>query len=311
MNILNISSTPLVGSPYNLNKALKLLGYNAHLVYISDYPKVKSFFPKPDFYFKEFLKKKNTYDLAICHNILNIGEIDKILDFSKKNVLILHSSIYDGPIYQRFYLENIKKKFDTIFSLSQGHSRFYPETKLYNNIVFDHPPNQDLDFNNKLNICSTFSLSSEGRFGSKNPNNVIEDLKNFFKKNNDKFKYHEISNISQREVRRLRSYMHINIDDLYTGAFHQVSLEAVGTGGLAINGADMFTILNFKNAIKVNEQLPFINCCNVENCINKIFELFFHKKKLIERIKYSRDFYLKYLNPQRLTNIFLSSIYND
>ena len=121
----------------------------------------------------------------------------------------------------------------------------------------------------------------------------------------------EISKMRQTDVRKLRSIMHFNIDDMYTGAFHQVSLEAIASGGLGINGADKFALLNFQNAIKVNEKLPFIICHNVESCIERISDFFFNKKKLIDSINYSRNFYFEYLKPKRLTNIFLSHVYND
>ena len=310
MKILIFSKTPLVNSPSNFKKAFELIGYNCDLVYLERYPRSKTLFDEPDYYFYENFNSNSDYELILFHNILD-EEIIKKFDKNAKKVLFIHSSCFDGPIYHNFHLNNLDHLFDKTFSLSQGHSRFYPETNFFCNIL--HPAKffQDLDISASIRVNYTKSLSSFGRFGSKNPTDLFEKISKVNNFLNEKiiFKYYQ--NISNRDLIKLKQYDHISIDDCFTGAFHQVSLEALASGGIAVNGADDFTILNFLSSIESTELPPFIRVISSDDLINNLISIISDRKKLKKLMMNSRDYYKTFMAPKRLIKILLKNIYDN
>ena len=310
MEILILSGTPLVNSPSNFKKAFNLINYKCDLVYIKNYPNNKDYFNKPDFFYseKKFFKKK--YDLILFHNIIDLEIIESLKVKGKKNILFIHSTPFDGPIYHQVHLSNIVKYFDKIFSLSQGHCRFYPNSYLFSNIIHSPGFNQNLTGDYAIRVNYLKSLSSFGRYGSKNPITLIKHLRNFFANiKPNKIKYLEYSNLKASKIIELKSFDHVTIDDLFTGAFHQNSLEALASGGVAINGADDLTLLSFMQAIETNVPPPFVLVKNSNYLFQTLFHLLENRIYLKEIINNSRDYYNSYLQPKRLIEILLKKIY--
>lgn len=300
-----ISQTPLVGAPSRLSNLLKQNGVTSKVMIFKDYPNhLKGLFD-----YDGIIGSMNfviDYDPEVLwfHNILD----EKIINgfkrrfSSAKFILQIHSPTHEGPIFN-FALNNKKlSQFDQLLVISQAHPRMYDNFELIPNVC----PfvNFRQQFDQKLLIALTPSGSHIGRFSNKSLNN-LHDLIPLISNN---IKINFFYNTPQNEILEMRSNINLNIDDIKTGGFHQVSIEALCSGGIAINNADIFSLMAYAKSIYADELPPFVFCSSSMELLNKIKLYTIDKDILIEDTIKSRNYSLKYLNEKRLAKIILNKV---
>lgn len=318
MKICMISSTPLVGAPYRLANALNSCNCEVDLFTVKDYPNhLKGIFPigKSVGVFKDFVDNlKEFYDLIWIHNFLEIEYITLLRKkYSCPFLLHVHSGAHESPLNSKLLSPNYLDNFNLRFVVAQAWARQYPTFTLIPNITPRVSWNQDLNLSNRSLIYLP-SHSKGGRFGGKGAQLTAKLLAGFFKKFSEELLQRNCNlllprkPITQSELIKLRSKVHISVDEIITGGFHQVSLEAINSGGCVINGSDVFSDLAFINAIKADEMPPFIKAHSQEEVEQVMYNLFFDDDFLISYIERSRAFADSYLHPERLACLVKDSV---
>ena len=311
MKICMLSKTPLVGAPNRMAAALNLIpNLKVDLFTFSDYPNhLKGLFEigvKVDNF--DHIDVSN-YDLVWVHNSIP----DKLwAEFESRfknvlKVLQFHSGTHEGPLnYQDFdsYPYSI---FDRHLVVAQAWARLYPEALMVPNIVPLHQPEQCLD-SKSIKIIYTPSHGGGGRFGFKDSARTTEILK-FFRDDMISIYKKDLEliipskPIVQSDLMLLRAHCHISIDECFSGGFHQVSLEAMVTGGVAVSGADIFSLLAYSSSIEADELPPFEIASHTKDLYTRLIDLTLDNEKLYVGMQKSRDYSAKYLDPHRLAEI--------
>lgn len=304
-NILHISQTPLVGAPFRLSNLLKENKvYNSTHHILKEYPNhLKNLFPYDAFFSYESINFE--VDIVWFHNIFDIKFVKSIKKKFRKAQLILqvHSTTREGPLFNSCLNLELLKLFDKHFVISQVHPRLYPSFQVIPNVCMHKEYKQSLT-GEFINILLSPSGNNKGRFSNKGING-IEQLLN---KNIKNIHLDTVYNLHQDEVMNRRSHSHISIDDLKTGGFHQVSLEALYSGGLAFNASDIFSKLIYSTSILADELPPFIEIRSYDDLVAKLKLYLFDNDLLRNDLHLSRNFVKKYLNSSRLSKIIASKL---
>lgn len=305
-NILHISQTPLVGAPFRLSNLLKENKiYNSSHHILKEYPNhLKNLFPYDAFFSYESINFE--VDIVWIHNIFDIKFVKSLKKNFRKAQFILqvHSTTHEGPLFNSCLNLKLLKLFDKHFVISQAHPRLYPSFHVIPNVCMLKEYKQSLtgDF---IKILLSPSGINKGRFSNKGINDIDQLLQNYNIKN---IHIDSVYNLHQDEVMDRRSHSHINVDDIKTGGFHQVSLEALYSGGLAFNGADIFSKLIYSTSILADELPPFIQIRNNDEFVAKLKLYLFDNDLLRNDINLSRNFAKKYLSSSRLSKIIASKL---
>jgi hypothetical protein len=114
--------------------------------------------------------------------------------------------------------------------------------------------------------------------------------------------------MNQNNLLYYRTNFHVSIDEIYTGGFHQVSIEAMCTGGVCINGADIFSKLAYTNAIQADRLPPFISVNSTSDLGYLLREMALSEELIPLKIQESRKFCHDFLYPERLAKIVVDRI---
>lgn len=317
MKICMISKTPLVGSPYRIKNALIDINQDVDLYTFHDYPNhLKNIFK-----FGVIIKSinqinHNNYDLVWVHNSLPNNEwIDFFKKFKKiPKYIQFHSGVFEEPLNYINLDSEPYSNFDFKLVVAQAWSRMYPDATMIPNLCPNKTPKQDLSGKN-IKMIFTPSHSKGGRFGFKDSErvtNYLNKFKIFCKENSsiiNKNIYIDIPKdpINQEELLNLRSEYHISFDEIFSGGFHQVSIESISTGGVCINGADIFSLLSYANSIEATRLPPFLRT-DYENLDNLLKELVLSNELLLKNLKASREFCFDFLDSKRIATIIMKRI---
>lgn len=95
-----------------------------------------------------------------------------------------------------------------------------------------------------------------------------------------------------------------SIDEVVTGSYHQVSLEALACGSVAINNADDLAMATFRMAYGVDEPPPFLRCGPAE-LPNLVIDLARQVSDLEEARRASRSYFERNMRPELLVPLYL------
>ena len=114
----------------------------------------------------------------------------------------------------------------------------------------------------------------------------------------------EVRGVSPQSLLALRRTTQITIDEVVTGAFHQVSLEGLMCGNCVINAADYFTLTAFQMAVGTKKAPPFIKMTR-EDIAEQLPQLV-EARDLIRSVQAeSRDYFAEYLAAERLVQRYV------
>ena len=326
MLILHFSLTPLAGSPIRICRALNMLeSIESRLVLLDP---------------KGYVDREHPIDLVWgCDN-------DEILDLLERaDVIHLHNSLglqskQFSPInFERYWQEGkpmvrqfhstpnlvarmAKEDVSSVLScpipkvvISQYPERFYENSRLVPNIVFDLEEFTALERDkNAIRIGyspSNFRSSRSTRWDTKGYPETIKVLKSVIKKANSSGLNVELDIIEQvthAECLRRKALCDISIDDLVTGSYHLSTLESLMLGSLAIS----FTDDRVQNAIREisgRDDFPAVNVRleDLEHVLSYLIE----RPELVREIgSYSRQWMVRRWAPERMAQKFVG-IYHE
>lgn len=267
--VVHLSPTPLVAAPAKIAKALRCVGHDAVAIALNDYPEKGGLYKKfsddlivmsnisPE---KRLLvdKKISSADIIHVHNDLPREFASKLLSSNTraKFVYQVHSPKREGPLYGD-RPGSVGLPFDAFLVVAQYQPRHYPYYIAVPNLVDSSPGLSLRESGEKLRVIFSPSHSRQGRWNAKYSEKVENDLRALKTLGKIDLIWPE-SPLHPNELMALRKISHVTIDEVVTGAFHQISLEGLCAGNVTINRADFFSKLVFSKCTPNSELPPFV-----------------------------------------------------
>lgn len=314
--ILLISDTPVAGTVTRLAHWIShLSGTECHALVKRNYAHNAFSLPNGAFgslpnWEKTLIKCIRQSNTLIIHNVCDKGLMDLIFSAKKPSTTIIyqyHSPPMEPPQYD--YTPINSYRFDAIFSVAQGHSRFIENAIPVPNII--------ADFKSPLDIIKTKSVfiphmrSTNYRWSKKFSNKDKNSLA-LAQKHMPDFQFSEIKKIFGRdvvthdEVLLYLQSVSIVVDDINTGLFHQTALEALKAGCVVFSAADLYAIEDFCIAAQA-PVLPFIKVKGIDDVIKTLMDSSF-TKSLDKTMQTSLSYANKYLGEERLANCYFTTL---
>ncbi len=317
-NIIHISQTPLVGSPGDIVSALNAhTKYDASWIFLEEYPEpIKGKFGTNAVLFQKqteeicklLIQKANIIHIHNTISPIFITFIEKHKSSSVKFVYQVHNARREGPVF--FNMEDYMPfTFDAKLVIAQHQVRSMPNYVMVPNIINIKPRLNLLQNNEKPRLLFLPSHKrNDNRWGVKTTNELEEILDSLHK-----LKLIELVSPQEKMapniLANLRKTTHISFDEIFTGSFHRVSLEAFVCGNVAVNGADDISILTMMSFLGTNEKPPFY-FINQNDISNGFLELLNNKEKIRKFQQDGYDYFNKYLKPEALIQYY-TKIYDD
>lgn len=252
LKVVHLSPTPLVASPGKIAAALRRINIDATSVVLADYPKggpLANKFIDHSLVWTDGSKeivalihdRLLTADIIHVHNDLPI----KIIEYLRENctsarfVYQVHSPLREGPLYGN-RAEYIGLPFSAYLSVAQYHPRQYPTFQPVPNIVLEEPSIQLRRDGEPLRVLFSPSHTRSGRWNAKYSARLDDCIKHLKGLGQIEVVWPE-QPLHPTLLMALRRTCHASIDEIMTGAFHQVSLEGMCAGNVVINRADYFS----------------------------------------------------------------------
>lgn len=309
--IVHLSNTPLVGAPGKLSYLCEKNGYLSHSIILGDYPE-KSGLNEKFMKYSILWNKKIPYltdqllsyieeaDIIHIHNDFNIFH-DITWKSNQKFIYHVHSPLREGPIFidkTNSFGVNFSKK----LVVGQYHPRHYPDFYPVPNIVLGAPSKNLVKDDEPLRVMYSPTHKRGGRWNNKfseELNTVISSL--------EKMKSIKIikldSPLPQDTLLEVRKTCHVSIDEISTGAYHQISLEGLCAGNVVINNADYFSSFMLASLATAPEMPPFYRC-NPSNISKNMIALLANYDLVRDYQKKSFDFFDQYLRADKLFEIY-------
>jgi len=217
----------------------------------------------------------------------------------------LHSPLREGPLYVSRQGE-LQRSVAKTLVVAQAHPRFFPQATAVPNIVPCPPSPISGRDDRKVRVLYAPVQMGFGRWngkGSADLSAVLEELK--YDKDVELISLDKPS--PSHVLEKIRSICDITIDEITTGAFHQISIEGLHAGSAVVNGADfvsMQAMIGWAGA-----RPPFV-ISSPKNVRRDILALVRNHDFREEVRSKSRSFAEKYLQPERLIKIY-EAIYDE
>ncbi len=310
--VLHVSPTPLVDAPRKVSDTINMYtDYESNYFMFKDYPgKLEGKFSTQALIYDKakdiILEMIQDADIIHVHNFLSSSEETFLIEHSKCDVRFIyqaHSPLREGPIFTE-YAENSLIKFHQKCVIAQYHPRLYPSYTLVPNIIL-HTPTLKLIKDDEVPkvLFSPAHTRTGGRWNDK----VSPELSKVIKAYADLglIKLTIAEGYSPYELYQLRKFSHISIDEIVTGAYHQISLEGLCSGNVVINNSDVFSDLILKSVIGKENILPFYKA-NKHNIADKMKNLIENKDLIRSYQQASHDYYIENLHPKQLVVSYIN-----
>lgn len=312
--VVHVAQTPLVGAPMKVATALRRIGYESSSIIYADYPKKG---PLSNKFIGESMVWSDADEVAlntikillleadIIHIHNDVSEV--ILEYIKercsgaKFIYQVHSPLREGPLYCE-RAESIGLPFGAKLVVSQYQPRHYTDYFAVPNIVLDTPAIRLRKRGEKLRVLFSPSHARKGRWNCK----YSEKLANCLESLTAVGVIEAVTPkapISPFELMSVRKTCHVSIDEIVTGAYHQVSLEGMCAGNVVINRADYFSKAMLANMVPSNSMPPFVYADEViiEDVLLKL-ALDVDLTNSIQSESY--DYFVNNLSPELMANIY-------
>jgi len=314
--ILHVAPTPLVDSPRKISDAINMYtDFESSSFIFNDYPgSLRGVFSSNTLLYstkKELvISLIESADIIHIHNFLYPEQEDIIFEHSKDDVKYIyqvHSPLREGPNFVNYQPNKIE--FDKKCVVAQYHPRMYPDYDWVPNIILEKPTINFIDDTQQIRVLfSPAHKRTGGRWNDKYSSTMMDALNSLSKL--DRVELLIAENYTPHELFQLRKSCHISIDEIVTGAFHQISLEALIAGNMVINNADVFSQMVF-DLLVGNEKrnIPFFRV-NEFNVKDQLLQLLMDRELIQTYQKRSYEYSQKYLRPQNLIKHY-TKIYED
>lgn len=305
-DVVHLSPTPLVGAPGKIVDALEAYSdYSSKCFIFNDYPgELKGkFLANSTLFSKEteafIIQTIENAKILHIHNFIPLKYVARIKSivakYPKKLIYHAHSPLREGPVFFDYARES-SFDFDAKLVVAQYHPRQYPDSMPVPNLVMEAPSFQIITQDEKpVILFSPAHKRTGGRWNDKVSESLDQALESIQKLDLAEVIY--VNGIHPNDLFFIRRSAHITIDEIVTGAFHQISLEGLATGNVVINNADWFSCQML--ASSEGKSPPFIRANN-ENIGSILLELVQNKAKIAELQQQSYDYFTKNLAPSQL-----------
>ena len=269
LKICHLSQTPLVGSPSKLAAAQRRIGLDATAVVLNDYPKKGPLANKfidntlvwadADKLISKLIQETlSEADIVHIHNDIpqDIAKTLRALASRAAFVYQVHSPLREGPLYAE-RAGNIDLPFAEFLAVAQYHPRHYRFYRPVPNIVLDLPSIRPRNDGEPLRVLFSPSHTRGGRWNSKYSASLEACIKHLQGLGLIEVVWPEHP-LHPAHLMALRRRCHVSIDEIVTGAFHQVSLEGLCAGNVVVNRADYFSKAMLANCTESLEMPPFL-----------------------------------------------------
>lgn len=319
IKIVHFSSTPLVGAPAKIAAAQRMIGCDSISVYEHDYPSSGGLAGKfvddcfqygaNDPILLEVLREKIRESQIIhIHNTISNEAIEFIKknSFAAKFIYHVHSPLREGPLYLN-RSDYFGLPFERFLAVAQYQPRHYPDFIPVPNIVIASASLNERKNKSLLRVMYTPTHKRGGRWNSKY-SEALENAVDSLRKNKKIEVITPAKPIHPELLMEIRRSCHISIDEIATGAYHQVSLEGLCAGNIVINKADYFSkMMLARFAEGVFPPFVYADYDNIFDVLND-FSNDEEKVRLIQKNSY--EYFDKYLTPTKLINSYIN-IYHD
>jgi hypothetical protein len=320
IKVVHVSQTPLVGAPSKIAAATRMAGFNAHAVCMVDYPAggglackfvndsivIHEAPPEIERLVDRIIGEAN---IIHVHNEVPLEKTEWILERATKARFVyqVHSPVREGPLYIP-RADELGLPFSAHLVVGQYQPRHYPSYKPVPNIVLDAPSCTPRVEGQRLRVMFSPSHARSGRWNAKYSKSLEIAIKSLAKMGLIEAVWPE-QPVSPNILMALRRTCHVSIDEIVTGAFHQISIEGLCAGNVVINRADYFSKAMMTACSRASELPPFVYADD-ENIADVLVDLARDWRKTAGLQTESSAYFKKYLRPQSVVKSFVK-VYHE
>jgi hypothetical protein len=314
--VLHISQTPLVDSPRKISECTNLYtNYHSDVIVFNDYPgKMQGIFSSGVLLFDKVKKRClsiiKSADIIFIHNFLNNDQEEIVFKHSNsdaKFVYQAHSPLREGPVFTKYASSGGRIEFDERCVISQYQPRLYSDYTIVPNLILEKSSlNLLKEAETPVVLFSPAHSRTGGRWNDKTAPLIEKALQSM-----DQLGLIRLivaHGYTPYDLFQIRKRSHITIDEIITGAFHQVSLEGLCAGNVVINNSDFFSDLMLKSVAKKDIDTPFFKA-SLDNFKERFMELILNHEEIRRLQSQSNTYFEKSLLPERLITHY-ERIYN-
>lgn len=315
VNVIHISPTPLVGAPAKVTRVLNTNGFEALHICLRDYP---SGGPLSGKFIADSLIVDNADDYCLdsidhalaqadiihVHNDLPAEQQDWIQGLAPRAAYVyqVHSPLGEGPLYYE-RAKTIRLPFRARLVVGQYQPRHYPDYAPVPNLVLDQPTINLRKQGEPLRVLFSPSHTRGGRWNSKCSDSLMKILEALATLGKIELVTPE-KPLSPSTLMFLRKTCHVTIDEIVTGAFHQVSLEGLCAGNIVVNRADFFCRAMMAQCADTEDLPPFTYAD--EQTAQELLINLSDDFELTRRLQQeSYDYYCEHLRPEALIKPYI------
>lgn len=323
--VVHVSPSPLVGAPVKIANLSRSFGIQASSFAEHDYPNNGPLFGKftdgvhvlsdpssrsPEIFIRE-LERCNVVHL---HNYVSLETVRLIIRHAPQAKLVyhVHSPLKEGPLYID-RSGTLGLEFAAKLVVAQYQPRLFPDFTPVPNIV-PAPPTLNLRKDGeRLRVCYSPTHTRGGRWNAKTSDEFEKALAIASELPGVEMVAPK-SPIAPATLISLRRTAHLSIDEVVTGAFHQISLESLTCGNVTVNGADHFSLACFADCYGAPlEEVPFVTT-SPQDLLEVIYGFARDTARTRDAQLRAHRFADKYMSSERAANIYAriyESLFHD
>jgi hypothetical protein len=317
IRIAHLSPTPLVAAPRKIADMCARLGADTTAIAASDYPGPLAEIFKPGYLVwrnahnrvRDLIARKiSEANILHIHNELPREFAPFVTANSGQRIIYhVHSPKREGPVYvDRTEAHGLHVSEKLV--VGQIWPRLWRDFRPVPNIVNAEPSLRLIKDDEMPRVLFAPAHKREGRWGGKVSTRQSDVLAGLAKAG--LIDLVELDRpIAPDELLALRRTVHVTVDEVVTGGFHQISLEGLCAGNVVINGADHFSLAMFTQAARADAPPPFVRASE-QTLAETLARLVLWKELIREHQQQSYDYYREWLGPERLASIYME-IYRD
>lgn len=318
-SVVHVSKTPLVGAPAKVAAALdRFTGFRSSAIVGQDYPKALAGLFLGD----AIVANRGAATMDVCADLIRRADVvhvhndltPELFELVRKEasgscrfVYQAHSPLREGPLFVD-RSETIDLEWSAKLSIPHYPQRFFQNHRLVPNVVLHTPSIRPLAAREPVRVLFSPAHRRSGlRWGDK-VSDALDRALTIVRSLTDT-EILEIGGVPPATLFALRRTTHVTIDEIVTGAFHQISLEGLCAGNVVINAADPFALASLRMAIRADEDPPFVRIEQTDVC-ESLLELVRDRERIRALQQRSYEYHRAYLDPARLIGFF-AEVYEE
>lgn len=309
-SVVHLTSSPLAGAPSRLAAAL-----NAHTAYrsvvlrhgvISERqrpfePDAVSYNSPEGFNWEFCASIVAAADIIHVHNQLPV-EAARLIATNTRNAPIVYH-VHSPPAERPNFFHHapfLPSEPDALVVVPHFHPRCYWEYTMLPNVVVP-PATGPLPQAARPTVMFSPSHYGGGRWNTKAGPRTEQALAELSR--NKRIQIEIVEDMAPGELLQLRQAAAFSIDEVETGSYHQVSIEALATGSIGINNMDTFCRATFAVAYRTAEDPPFL-VTGPDQLATAIGALAENPERLWQQRLESRSYFERHMMPSAVASLY-------